>query len=110
MCALIGAAANAGDAHAWENWYCGVLIHSGSWCGDGSNHTYDFNRANYYGSGSTTVCARLLYADSTVERARLCGGNQAANNIGTNTSYLYEAEATHYSGAARHTIHGYAIA
>ncbi len=110
VCALIGVAANAGEAHAWENWYCGVLLNSGSWCGDGSNHTYDYNRGNYNGSGSTWVCARLLYADSSSVRANNCYWNQGVNNIGTNTGTLLEAEVKHEDGAARHTIYGYAVA
>lgn len=110
VCALIGIAANAGDAHAWENYYCGVLLYSGSWCGDGSNHTYDYNRGNYTGAGSTTVCARLLYADTSSARITGCGLNQAIVNIGANTTSLLEAEVKHEDGAARHTIYGYAVA
>ena len=109
VCALIGVAANAGEAHAWENWYCGVLLNSGSWCGDGSNHSYDFNRGDYYGSGSTWVCARFLYADtSTVRGTPGCNTNYGIINIGANTTLL-EAEVKHQDGTARHTIHGYAF-
>ena len=107
VCALIWAAGSPGDAHAWENWYCGVLLNSGSWCGDGSNHSYDYNRGNYYGSGSTWVCARFLYADTSTARITGCSTNQGIVNVGSNTQLL-EAEVKHEDGAARHTIHGYA--
>ena len=109
-CALVAVAASAGEAHAWENHYCGVLLNSGSWCGDGSNHTYDYNRATYNGSGNVWVCARLLYADSTVERNKNCAYNFASQSIYSNCCYLYEAEVSHSSGSARHTIYGYAWA
>lgn len=108
--ALVATAANAGDAHAWENWYCGVLLYSGSWCSDNSNHTYDYNRATYDGSGSVWVCARLRYADSSSVRTKSCANNLAANSIGSNGGTLLEADVKHESGSARHTIHGYAIA
>lgn len=107
VCALIGVAATAGEARAWENHYCGVLLNSGSWCGDGSNHSYDYNRGNYNGSGTTWVCARFLYADTSTVRASSCATNQGAINIGANTTLL-EAEVKHEDGSARHTIHGYA--
>ncbi len=107
VCALIGVAAGAGEAHAWENWYCGVLLNSNSWCGDGSNHSYDYNRGSYNGSGSTYVCARFLYADSFSERARGCGTNVGYVYLPGNTNLL-EAEVKHDDGPARHTIHGYA--
>ena len=110
-CALAGLAVAAGDAHAWETWYCGALLNSGSWCGNGSNHTYDYNKASYTGSGSVWVCARLLYADTTAQRESDCGWNVAENTEqSANGSYLYEAEVKHESGAARHTIYGYAWA
>lgn len=108
--ALVGAAANAGEAHAWENWYCGTLIYSSSWCSDYTNHTYDYNRATYGGSGSVWVCARLRYKDSSSTYRSSCGYDIATNSIGTNTCCLYEADVKHESGSARHTIQGYAIA
>ena len=108
VCALVGVAAGAGEAHAWENWYCGVLLNSGSWCGDGSNHSYDYNRGDYNGSGYTWVCARFLYADTSTLRASACGTNQGVINIGANTTLL-EAEVKHEDGTARHTIYGYAF-
>lgn len=107
-CALFGVAASPGEAHAWENWYCGVLINSGSWCGDGSNHSYDYNRGKYTGTGYVYVCARLLYADSTTVREGPGCGYNIGENFTYNNPYLYEAEVTHQSGSARHTIHGYA--
>ncbi len=108
--ALVVSAVGAGDAHAWENWYCGVLLNSGSWCGDGTNHTYDYNRATYNGSGTVWVCARLLYADTPGVRMSSCGTNVISVSESNNTSYLYEAEVKHESGSARHTIYGYAWA
>ena len=110
VCALVGVAGSAGEALAWDNYYCGVLLNSGSWCGDGSNHTYDWNRADYFGTGSTMVCARLLYADSSSVRGAQCGTNYSIYNLGTNTTTLYEAEVKHEDGTARHTINGHAFA
>jgi hypothetical protein len=110
VCVLAGFAVDAGDAHAFDNYYCGVLLNSGSWCGDGSNHTYDSTRGDYPGAGSTWVCARLLYADTASERGRHCNTNYGFYNLGTNTTTLYEAEVNHTDGAARHTIYGHGIA
>lgn len=103
-------AATAGDAHAWTNYYCGVLISSGSWCGDGSNHTYDTNKAEYKGSGYVRVCERLLYADTTATRnGYTCDTNRVYRNYGLTTTLLFEAEVTHTDNS-RHTIYGTAVA
>lgn len=101
----------AGSAHAFANSYCGVLIYEGTWCGDGSNHSYNFNRAQYTGGGSVWVCERLLIADTSSEVAGpSCAYNYAARSYGA-YPWLTEAEVTHYySGGARHTIYGYATA
>ena len=101
----------AGSAHAFANSYCGVLIYESTWCGDGSNHTYNYNRAQYTGFGDVYVCERLLIADTSSERmAPSCGYNYVARNYGA-YPWLTEAEVGHfYSGGARHTIYGYATA
>jgi hypothetical protein len=98
-------------AQAFTNGYCGVLINQGSWCGDGSNHSYYYNRASYPGSGSVTVCERMLLADTNIQRMTpSCGVNYLAHNYGT-SGCCYEAEVTHVnSGGARHTINGLAQA
>ena len=108
-CALIAGAFSAAEAHGYTNYYCGVLLNSGSWCGDGSNHTYDSNRAEYSGAGLVDVCARLLYADSINQYKRECGVNSIWVYNGTNTTTLLEAEIKHESGTARHTLYGTGI-
>lgn len=104
---LLGAAV----ASAFTNTYCGVLINQGSWCGDGSDHSYYWNRATYPGSGTVTVCERMLIEDtSTVRQSAACGDNYVARDYGT-SGCCYEAEVTHrYSGGARHTVTGQAKA
>jgi hypothetical protein len=99
------------QASAFSNTYCGVLINEGTWCGDGSNHSYTFNSATYSGGGSVFVCERLLIADtSTQRRGPSCGYTYVASTYGP-YGWLTEAEVTHlYSGGARHTITGYAVA
>jgi hypothetical protein len=99
-------------AQAWTNSYCGVLISSGSWCGDGSDHTYDDNKAIYNGAGSVYVCERLLYANtSTMRGSGQCSPYSVIYQYyGVTTSTNFEAEVTHYSGSARHTITGVAVA
>lgn len=97
-------------SHAWSNTYCGVLINSGSWCGDGSDHTYDYNSASYGGSGSVWVCERLLNSSTRAVRSgSSCAYNFTQRSYNA-TSTLWEAEVTHWSGSSRHTITGYAIA
>jgi hypothetical protein len=107
LCFLLG----NGIAQAFTNGYCGVLINAGSWCGDGSNHSYYYNRASYGGTGSVTVCERLLIADTSYQRlSPFCAINYAARNYGS-SGCCYEAEVTHInSGGARHTISGLAEA
>lgn len=109
--ATLAFAAGAQVASAYTNGYCGVLINGGSWCGDGSNHSYYYNRAEYRGSGSVTVCQRLLIADTSIQRmSPTCGTNYHAYNYGA-SGCCYEAEVTHInSGGARHTIYGLAQA
>jgi hypothetical protein len=109
--ALLSFFLGQGIAQAFTNGYCGVLIYAGSWCGDGSNHSYYYNRASYGGSGSVTVCERLLIADTSIQRlSPLCAINYVARNYGT-SGCCYEAEVTHInSGGARHTISGLAEA
>jgi hypothetical protein len=100
----------AGSAHAFANSYCGALIYPGTWCGDGSNHTYDYNRAQYTGDGSVYVCERLLIADTASERTPpSCGYNYVARLYGP-YPWLTEAEVTHLFSGGRHTIYGYATA
>ena len=101
----------AASAAGFSNSYCGVLLNQGSWCGDGSNHSYNFNQAEYRGSGSVWVCERLLIADTSTQRsAPTCAYNYAARSYSA-YAWLTEAEATHLnSTGARHTIYGYATA
>ena len=108
---LAALAGTSASAMAFSNGYCGVLINEGTWCGDGSDHSYDYNRASYGGGGNVYVCERLLWANTRTQRqAPSCSYNYNARNYGP-TSSLFEAEVTHiYSGGARHTIFGYAVA
>jgi hypothetical protein len=112
VAAVMAAALTPATAGAFTNDYCGVLINSGTWCGDGSNHTYDSNRATYTGAGSVYVCERLLYADTSLVRpGGLCSpSSQIYHYYGANGSTNYEAEVSHSSGTARHTIYGQAVA
>ena len=98
-------------AEAFTNGYCGVLINQGSWCGDGSDHSYYYNRAAYNGGGSVTVCERMLIANTSTQRLSPgCGVNYYARDYGP-SGCCYEAEVTHInSGGARHTISGLAQA
>lgn len=109
--ALLSLMVGASAATALTNGYCGVLIRPGSWCGDGSNHSYYYNRAEYRGSGSVTVCQRMLIADTSYQRAApSCGINYHGMNYGV-SGCCYEAEVTHSNtNGARHTIHGLAQA
>lgn len=101
----------ASSAWGWANEYCGILLNSGTWCGDGTNHTYDFNSAEYRGSGDVWVCERLLYADTTKQRTPpSCSYNYIVHNYGLTQHTLFEAEVKHESGSKRHTVWGYAIA
>lgn len=99
------------DAAAWTNSYCGYLIDTGFWCGDRSDHTYDSNRARYYGSGSVTVCERLINSVTRATRGgSSCATNSVYNYYGATTQTLFEADVTHWSGSSRHTIYGEAVA
>jgi hypothetical protein len=97
----------AAGASATNISYCGVLIAEGSWCGDGSNHDYTYNRATYSGAGSVWVCERLLIADSPTQRENpVCAYNYADRTFGS-YPWLTEAEVSHNTGtAANHTISG----
>jgi hypothetical protein len=110
-CTCVALGYFAATALAFTNNYCGVLIAQNVWCGDGSNHTYHYNQAQYTGGGTVTVCERLLVADTTTVRGTpQCGSNFVAHEYGA-TSNLYEAEVRHInSGGASHTIYGQAIA
>jgi hypothetical protein len=101
----------APGAAAFTNSYCGVLINEGTWCGDGSNHSYNYNRATYTGAGNVWVCERLLYADTTTQvESPVCAYNLADRSF-TPGAFLTEAEVTHNTGTgAQHTIYGYATA
>jgi hypothetical protein len=112
VCAVLGTCAlGATNASAFTNSYCGVLIGENSWCGDGSNHSYNYNRASYTGAGNVWVCERLLVADTTTEReSPICGYNYAEKAFGA-FGLLTEAEVLHNTGtSANHTIYGYATA
>ena len=106
ICAL-----GATSASAFTNPYCGVLIAENTWCGDGSNHSYNYNRASYTGAGNVWVCERLLIADTTTERETpFCAYNYIEKTFGT-FGFLTEAEVQHNTGtSANHTIYGYATA
>lgn len=111
----VGAALTAlwvlpGVASAFDDSYCGALIDEDYWCGDGSRHTFDYNRAEYNGTGNVWVCERLLYDGTSTVRAGgpSCGYNYQTRSYGPTTS-LFNAQVTHYySGGARHTIYGFA--
>ena len=96
-------------AYAFSDHYCGVLISSGSWCGRNDlDYPYTWNRASYPGAGSVTVCQRLLYEDTkTVRAGSTCATNYSAASYGC-CAGRFEAEVTHFSGSARHTVNGYA--
>lgn len=99
----------APPAHAFDNSYCGVLIYELHWCGDGSDHTYDFNQASYSGGGSVYVCERLLWSSTLTERTPPTCAFTLVQHAYSPTSSLSEAEVTHQnSGGAQHTIYGYA--
>ena len=105
------AIAGTGEAHAWTNYYCGVGIIGHSWCGDGTNHTYDSNRA--YGSSSVYFCERLVWADTggwETSAGYSCGWGSIYRYYGSNPQWLYEAEATHTFNGQRHTVNGTAVA
>jgi hypothetical protein len=107
--ALLGLGVAAASASGFTNNYCGVLISSGAWCGDLSNHSYDYNKASYTGGGLVWVCQRLVIADTSTERGSSCAYTYTEYFYAP-YPYLTEASVTHYSGAARHTIYGLAIA
>jgi hypothetical protein len=111
ICACAALGYFAATAFAFTNDYCGVLISQNTWCGDGSNHTYHYNQAQYTGGGNVTVCERMLYADTSTQRtAPQCATNFIGHEYGA-TSTLFEAEVRHInSGGASHTIYGRAIA
>jgi hypothetical protein len=97
------------SASAYTNSYCGVLKSAYSWCGDGSNHSYNFNSATYAGAGDVWVCERLLIADSTTPReSPWCGYNSIDRSFAS-FPQLTEAEIQHQTGS-QHTIYGYATA
>lgn len=102
-------ALGSAGASATANNYCGVLIAEGTWCGDGSNHSYGYNRATYTGGGNVWVCERLLIADTSTQReAPVCAYNYADRTFGAYI-WLTEAEVLHNTGTgANHTIYGYA--
>ncbi len=107
---LVAVALSPPAAHAYDNYYCGVLINSGSWCGDGSNHSYDSNRAYYTGSGSVYVCERLVWPETTTARlSPKCAYNDVIRYYSTSSTSYWEAEVTHYSGNARHTTYGHGV-
>lgn len=111
-CALLGVLAlGATGASAFTNSYCGVLIAENSWCGDGSNHSYNYNRASYTGAGNVWVCEHLLIADTSTERqSPLCAYNYIDQSFGS-YPWLTEAEVVHATGTgANHTIYGYGTA
>jgi hypothetical protein len=102
------AAAAPGEAHAWTNYYCGVNLNSLSWCGDGTNHTYDSNRATASG---WYVCERLLWADVPwIYNGEHCAWNSIYSYYGYNGSNLLEAEVTHGHSGVRVTVYGTAVA
>ena len=109
-CACLGLFAyGASNASAFTNPYCGSLITAFSWCGDRSNHSYNYNSASYTGSGDVWVCQRLLNADTTEQReAPTCGFNFIDETFSA-YPLLTEAEVQHQTGV-NHTIYGFATA
>jgi hypothetical protein len=96
-------------AYAFSDHYCGVVISSGSWCGRNDlDYPYTWNRASYPGSGSVTVCQRLLYANTrTVRPGSTCATNYSGTSYSSGAG-KFEAEVTHFSGSTNHTVNGYA--
>jgi hypothetical protein len=109
-CACLGLCAlGASSASAFTNSYCGSLIAAFSWCGDGTNHSYNFNSATYTGGGDVWVCERLMIANSTDEReGPICGYDAVDQTFGA-YPFLTYAQVQHQTGA-NHTIYGYATA
>jgi hypothetical protein len=104
------AALGAVSASAFTNSYCGVLISSGTWCGDGTHHSYNYNSASYTGAGSVWVCERLLIQGTTTEReSPQCAYKFVDRTFASGYPYLTDAEVDHNTGA-NHTIYGYATA
>ncbi|HMJ37638.1 MAG TPA: hypothetical protein VK501_27275 [Baekduia sp.] len=109
-CACLGLVAlGTASASAYTNSYCGVLKTAYSWCGDGSNHSYNYNSATYAGAGDVWLCERLLIADSTTQRATPSCAYNAVDESFASFPQLTEAEIQHQTGS-QHTIYGYATA
>jgi hypothetical protein len=109
-CACLGLLAlGTASASAFTNSYCGVLKAAFSWCGDNTNHSYNFNSATYTGAGDVWVCERLRVYDSQTEREPpSCAYNAVDQTFGY-YPVLTEADVEHQTGA-NHTIYGYATA
>lgn len=107
-CALLAAlAVLPGIASATDNSYCGVLINNGTWCGDGSDHSYTTNSATYPGAGNVWVCERLLIANTSTQREDpVCAYNYVSQSFGSYI-WLTEAEVAHFTGS-QHTVNGLA--
>lgn len=96
-------------ATTFDNTYCGASMSVGSWCGDGSDHSYNFNRATYTADSTNVwVCQRLLYSDTHSQVSTpTCNYNLISQTY--STLLLTEAEVSHQTSPSR-VIWGYATA
>jgi hypothetical protein len=103
-CIAYSAQTGAAPAHATTFNYCGVLLNSGTWCGNTLAY-FTYNSASYNGGGSVIVCQHVVaFSTGVVRYPPTCGYNDTASAYTSNV--LSEAEVTHSSGSARHTIYG----
>lgn len=102
-------AVSPGEVRALTVDYCGFSIPAWSWCSNGSNHTYDSNKAYYNGSASLSVCQRLIYFTSRVEYHRTCAPTSTYRYYWANTGTMFEAQVLHDNGSSR-TIWGQGVA
>jgi hypothetical protein len=107
VCATLGARAGTRPAAAGTYLYCGVVINSGTWCGN-SQAFFGYNEAHYPGAGSVSVCQHLVnLSNGSIRAGSSCATNTASANY--STSVFSEAEVTHFSGATSHTVDGTAF-
>jgi hypothetical protein len=112
-CAILGSLVfGATASQAFTNPYCGVLIAEGTWCDDGSSHSYYYNQASYNGAGNVWVCERLLVTSTGNQRdIPGCGYNYYDQTFSAGYPFLTIAQVMHNTGTgANHTINGYAVA
>lgn len=111
--ALVGVAAatTAGlamisPAHAFTEYYCGILIPStsGYSCSTNSYTNLTYNQASYSGGGNIQQLRSLLSPDGGSHTAL----NATISKYCRTTSTLRYGGVGQYDGTANHTIYGYA--